>query len=191
MRLTLTNGPAAEPLSLDEAKLHLRVDGDDEDALISSLITTSRMHVETALGLVLITQNWRWQADCWPRNQIVELGLRPVQSVGDVSVRDAAGVATVLDPSTYVVDIAAGTARLSSREGCWPTPGARLGGAQVDFTVGYGSAAADVPEAIRQALKLLVAHWYEVRAPVEVGTIAARIPDTVSELLMPFKVRRL
>jgi hypothetical protein len=39
-----------EPLTLSEAKTHLRVDGEDEDALISSLITASREVVENYTG---------------------------------------------------------------------------------------------------------------------------------------------
>ena len=73
----------------------------------------------------------------------------------------------------------------------WPKPGARLGGIEIDFTVGYGNAATDVPEPIRQALRLLVAHWYEVRNPVHIGQMATRVPDTISELLMPYRVRRI
>lgn len=192
MRLTLTTGPAAEPLSLDEAKAHLRVDGTEEDGLISSLITTSRLHVEAALGLALIVQTWRWQADRWPDagDGVIELGVRPVLTVDAVSVTGADGMAAVLDPATYSVDIAGGVARLAALAD-WPAPGARLGGAIIDFTAGYGSAASDVPAPLRQALKLLVAHWYEVREPVYVGTMAARVPDTVSDLLAPFARRRL
>ena len=191
MRLTLLSGPAAEPLELDDVKAHLRLDGDDEDALLASLITTSRSHVETALGLALITQSWRWQADCWPRNGLVELMTRPIQSVDRVAVRAADGTQTVIDATDYILDVSGQTGRLAPSEGHWPKPGARLGGIEIDFTVGYGNAATDVPEPIRQALRLLVAHWYAVRNPVHIGQMATRVPDTVSELLMPYRVRRI
>ena len=117
MRLTLLSGPAAEPLELDEVKAHLRLDGDDEDALLASLITTSRSHVETALGLALITQSWRWQADCWPRNGLVELMTRPIQSVDRVAVRAADGTQTVIDAADYILDASGQTARLAPSEG--------------------------------------------------------------------------
>ena len=78
-----------------------------------------------------------------------------------------------------------------SRSGVWPAPGRRIGGIEIEFTAGYGDNPSDVPEPILQALKLLVAHWYEVRNPVHIGQMATRVPDTVSSLLAPYKVRRL
>lgn len=56
MALVLTNGPSVEPVSVSEAKAHLRIDGAEEDVLLASLILTSRLHVEAALGLALIDQ---------------------------------------------------------------------------------------------------------------------------------------
>lgn len=191
MRLTLLSGPAAEPLELDDVKAHLRIDGDDEDALLGSLITTSRSHVETAMGLALITQTWRWQADCWPQGGVVELMTRPVQSVEQIALRDGEGTQTVVDASVYSVDTSGQTGRVAPRDGAWPEPGKHLSGIEIDFTAGFGDAGTDVPEPIRQALRLLVAHWYEVRNPVHIGQMASRVPDTVSELLMPYRVRRL
>lgn len=191
MRLTLLNGPAAEPLELDDVKVHLRLDGNDEDALLASLITTSRQHVEAALGLALITQAWRWQSDRWPNDGIVELMTRPLQSVSDIRTYDADGVATVMDAADYIVAAGEHGARVVSKSGRWPVPGRHLDGIEIDFHAGYGDTDMSVPGPIRQALKLLVAHWYEVRNPVNVGSIATRVPDTVSELLQPYRIRRL
>lgn len=191
MRLTLLTGPAVEPLDLDEVKTHLRLDGDDEDALLNSLITTSRLHIEAALGLALMTQTWRWQADCWPAGGVVELMTRPLQNVSEIRVSNADGSAEILAAADYIVADGGATARLAARNGWWPQPGQRIGGIAIDFTAGFGDAANDVPAPIRHALKLLVAHWYEVRNPVHIGSFATRVPDTVSELLMPYRVPRL
>lgn len=67
MSLVLTSGPALEPVTLAEAKAHLRVDHNHEDSLIQSLIITSRLHIEAALGLALITQSWAYFLDRWPK----------------------------------------------------------------------------------------------------------------------------
>lgn len=191
MRLTLLTGPALEPLELDDLKAHLRLDTDDEDQYLSSLITTSRLHVEAAMGLALITQVWLWQADRWPATGCIELSIRPVQAVEEVSVVRADAVEETVATTTYQTDIAGGVARLAPSASTWPLPGARMGGARIRFRAGFGDVAGDVPDAIRHALKLLAAHWYEVRDPVHIGSHTARVPDIVSDLLLPYKVHRL
>ncbi|MFM1815269.1 MAG: hypothetical protein RLZ98_1964 [Pseudomonadota bacterium] len=187
MALTLTVQPAAEPLTLGEAKHHLRVDGSDDDSFIESLITTSRLHIEATLGIALITQGWKLTLDRWP-GQVVALPLRPLKTVDAVRVFDGAGAAVPVDASAYTVDIAAGRIFTDS---VWPHPGRTHAGIELDFTAGFGASASDVPEPIRQALKLLVAHWYEHREAVTTGDRGARIPIGVSDLLAPWKAMRL
>lgn len=191
MPLVLTSGPAAEPVTVAEAKAHMRVDGSAEDALIASLILTSRLHIETALGLALMTQSWRLVLDEWPRPGPVAVPIAPVQSVEAVNVRSLGGAITVVEPAEYVLDGASRPPRLVAVNGSWPAPGRKTGGIEIELTAGYGSTAASVPAPIRQALLLLVAHWYEHREPIEVGKTSTRIPDAVSDLLLPYRKVRL
>jgi uncharacterized phiE125 gp8 family phage protein len=192
MPLILAAAPATEPIALAEAKAHLRVDGSAEDTLIASLIVTSRLHVEAAAGLALITQSWSWFRDAWPPGPALDLPLRPVQSVAALRIYDAGGAAAALDPAGYILDGAGAPPRIV-RQGAlvWPVPGRVANGIEVAFTAGYGDAAEDVPAPIRQAILLLVAHWYEHRAPAEPGAPARPLPDMVSELLAPFRTLRL
>lgn len=191
MPLVLTSGPATEPVTVAEAKAHLRVDGTDEDALIASLILTSRLHIEAALGLALVTQSWRLTLDAWPQRGVIEVPLRPLQSVAAVRVRDAAGVATTIPLDSYFVDTASMPPRVAPVGAGWPAAGRALAGVEVDLVAGYGGSASSVPASIKQALLLLVAHWYEHRDPIEIGSSTTRIPAAVSDLLAPFKVTRL
>jgi uncharacterized phiE125 gp8 family phage protein len=192
MPLLLTSGPAVEPVTLAEAKAHLRVDGSAEDTLIASLIVTSRLHVEAAAGLALITQGWSWYLDAWPRGHALKLPLRPVQSIAAVRLYDEAGAAAALDPATYLLDGAAAPPRLV-RHGAlpWPKPSRIANGIEIAFTAGFGPAAADVPAPIRQAILLLIAHWHEHRSPLEDGVDAEPLPTMVSELLGPYRSVRL
>ena len=192
MPLVLTAGPAVEPVTLAEAKAHLRVDGTAEDTLIASLIVTSRLHAEAAAGLALITQSWSTFLDAWPPGPHLKLPLRPVQGIDAVRLYNEAGAATIVPPETYLLDSASAPSRLV-RQGAlaWPTPGRIANGIEIAFTAGYGDAAADVPAPIRQAILLLVAHWYEHRSPLEVGAQAQPIPGMVSDLLGPYRTMRL
>ena len=192
MPLVLTAGPAVEPVTLAEAKTHLRVDGTAEDTLVASLIITSRLHVEAAMGLALITQSWSWFFDAWPAGAAVKLPLRPVQSITAVRLYDENAVVTTLASDTYFLDGAGAPARLV-RQGAlvWPKPGRIANGIEIALTAGYGDAAADVPDPIRQAILLLIAHWYEHRSPLEVGPQAQLPPDMVSKLLAPYRTMRL
>jgi uncharacterized phiE125 gp8 family phage protein len=190
MGLVLTSAPASEPVTVAEAKAHLRVDGSAEDALIASLILTSRLHVETAIGLALITQEWRLTLDGWPEARDVALPLRPLQAVDAVRVLGAAGDAATIAPSQYLVDVASVPPRLV-RRGAFPVPGVPVGGIEIVFTAGYGDAADDIPAPIRQALLLLVAHWHEHRDPLEIGSAEIVVPPAVSQLLQPYRVIRL
>jgi len=191
MALVLTSAPVVEPVTLSEAKAHLRVDGAAEDTLIGSLILTSRLHIETALGLALITQGWRLSLDAWPEGRELELPLRPLQAVREVRVFSADNMSSLVPAETYLVDLAGVPPRLVRRGAMWIAPGRPAGGIEIDFTAGYGDAASDVPAPLRQALLMLVAHWYEHREPVELGSPVAAVPSAAYELLAPYRTRRI
>ena len=191
MSLVLMSAPATEPVTVAEAKAHLRVDATNEDTLIASLILTSRLHLETALGLALITQSWRLFLDRWPPTKDIELPIRPLQSIDAVRVWPADGAAAAIDADDYLADIASAPPRLVRTGVIWPQPGKAANGIEIDLTAGYGPAASDVPGPLRQALLLLVAHWYENREPIAVGAPETAVPRAVSELLEPYRVKRL
>lgn len=191
MALVLTSGPSVEPVTAAEAKAHLRIDDATEDVLIASLILTSRLHVEAALGLALINQTWMQVLDRWPPGGVVELAIAPLQAVTAVRVRNDAGVATVVPPTNYLVDIASKPPRLVWNNAAPLTPGLVANGIEIDLSVGFGATAASVPAPLKHAVLMLTAHWYEHRDPVEIGSTAARIPDAVSDLIQPFRKIRL
>lgn len=192
MALVLLSGPLIEPITLAEAKAHLRVDGSVEDTLIASLVTTSRLHVEAALSCALISQSWTYLLDAWPKNGTVILPMYPVQSIELVQVYDAEDSVSVVAPEDYLLDGTGPPPRFVRRNlKSWPRPGRSANGIEIAFTAGYGTAASDVPEPVRQALHLLVAHWYEHREPAGCENGSIRIPPTISSLLSPYTAKRL
>jgi uncharacterized phiE125 gp8 family phage protein len=192
MALVMTAAPAAEPISLAEAKAHLRIDANDEDALLGSLITAARMVVERTLSLALITESWSLYLDGWPRSGTIVLPIQPVQVVTAVRVYDPDDTSSTVNSETYSIDVLSEPARLVLSAGAVQLSPARLLNAfEVAFTAGYGDEASDVPQPIRHAIKLLVAHWFEHREPVVLGAAAQEVPATVAGLLLPYRRVRL
>jgi uncharacterized phiE125 gp8 family phage protein len=192
MTLVLTTPPAVEPISLAEAKAHLRLESGSADTLVASLIVTSRLHIETVLGLALVTQGWTWLIDAWPDLAVLRLPMRPVQSISAVRVYAEDGSVVSLPADSYLLDGNGAPARFVRRRGrVWPMPGRNANGIEIAFVAGFGAQAADVPEDIRHALLLLVAHWYANREPMELGSPAVAIPEDISRLLKPYRALRL
>jgi uncharacterized phiE125 gp8 family phage protein len=192
MPLILMSGPAVEPVSLSEAKAHCRVDSETEDTLISSLILAARLHIEQQLDLALISQSWSYYLDQWPADDHVELPLAPLMYVQSVVTYNAADEATSVDPADYSIDTASRRPRIAFNSGVGrPVPGRSVNGIEIAFTAGYGTTADDVHMPIRQALKMLIAHWYEAREPVVISQHAESVPATVASLIAPYRSAKL
>lgn len=186
MGLKLITPPAAEPVSLDEQKLHMRVDGADEDTLIEAQVVAARMLCESHLCAAIVTQVWEWTLDGFaPR---LEIPHGPVVSVDSIAYVDPAGVSRTLDVAAYQVDVTARPAVILPAPGAaWPrTRDQQLAAVTVRFTLGFGDAAA-VPASIKAAIKLLAAHLYANREPVNIGNIVNELPFTVASLLNPHR----
>jgi uncharacterized phiE125 gp8 family phage protein len=191
MALIMTSAPAIEPVTLADAKAHLRVDGTAEDAFISSLIITARLQVEAALGLALIQQGWSWRLDRWPASGAVELPLRPVAAVQSVRVQNSDLSYTVVAAANYLADGLALPPRLVPTGAGLPPPGVAALGCEIQFTAGFGPLAADVPAPLRAAILLLIAHGHENREPAADGALPSPSPEGVNALLNPYRIRRL
>lgn len=190
MALVLTGGPLIEPITVAQAKAHLRIDTTAEDILIASLILTSRLHIEAALGLALITQYWQLQLNAFPPANALTLPLYPVSAITAVRTIAADGTITTLSPSATALD-AGPPARVVCTGLNWPAVTAVANGISISFVAGFGASADAVPAPIRQAMLLLVAHWYEHRDPIEIGEPGSAIPKAVSDLLAAYRRPRL
>jgi uncharacterized phiE125 gp8 family phage protein len=182
--------PAAEPLSLADAKAYLRVAHADDDGLIAALIASARAHVEAQTRRALITQTWRHVRDAWPADGRIAVLPAPLQSLAAARVYDAEGDTQAIDLQAFVVDAVSAPGVLSFPLWSAPAPGRTTAGIELDIVVGYGDAATDVPEPLRLAIRQLVAHWYENRG-VAAGGGAAPLPVTVAELIAPYRVLSL
>lgn len=210
--LRQVTGPALEPVSLAEIKEHARIDGLDDDAYLTALISAARELVCRVTGRALITETWTLTLDQWPQGRAehewwsgvrempvtsidageIELKRAPFAGVTKVETLDEDGVATEWPASNYYSDpVAGGMGRLVRRRGAsWPAVERDRGGIVITFTVGYGADPAAVPSALRHAVKLLVTHWFEKREPASDCAASALMPMGLGAILQQFKVGR-
>jgi uncharacterized phiE125 gp8 family phage protein len=183
----LLTAPAVEPLTLAEAKAFLRVAHDDDDAVVTALIAAARAHVETATRRALIAQTWRLVRDAWPTDGRVAVTPAPLIDVVAARLRDEHGAAHALDVDAFSFVAGAVPAVLRFAPWSLPAPGVAANGIEIDVTIGHGASATAVPAPLIQAVRLLVAHWYEHRGIVVNGQPGAPLPQTIRALLAPFR----
>jgi len=178
MPLQLAAPSSEEPVTLWEAKLHLRVDFDEDDTLIASLITAARQAAETLTGRQFVTARWKMVLDSFPGPSLmgvpagqsfslpghaVLLPKCPVQSVIAINYLDMGGALQTMPASSYTVDAACEPARITPVFGqIWPPTLPQIGSVGVIFDAGYGSAS-DVPAGIKSWIKLRVGSLYSHR----------------------------
>jgi uncharacterized phiE125 gp8 family phage protein len=185
LTIVQTVAPAEEPVTTAEAKAHCRVDHDDEDTLIASLIVAARQWCESWTGRQFVTATWRLSLDGFP-GCAIRLPKPPLQSVSSVAYDAADGTATTLGSSAYRTDADSEPGRLTPAYGLtWPTARCQTNAVRVTYVAGYGAASA-VPKAVKQAILLLVGHWYANREAVGSGGVASEIAMTAQALLTPF-----
>jgi uncharacterized phiE125 gp8 family phage protein len=187
MSLILTTPPSVEPISLAEAKVHLRVPHVDDDAYISTLIVSARRRVEVRTGLRLITQGWSQFLNCWPTFGMIDVGLNPVSAISDIVVYGDTDTPATIDAAHYFLDATTNPPRVVFRQGRTPSPpGRRAKGIELRLIAGFGAAAA-VPQDLKQAILFLVADAFANR-----GDDGARaMTPAVSELINAYRVMRL
>ena len=179
----LKSAPIEEPVSLAEAKLHLRLDADPnaspasthpDDTLVQGLISASRQWCEYFQGRAYIAQIWDIYLDSFPAEKFISLPLAPLQYVAFMTYLDGSGASqtvSFIDPSgtilyetdDYIVDISCQPARICLKNGkAWPSSLDQASSILIEIVCGYGTAA-DVPNVVKAAILLKLSDLYENR----------------------------
>jgi uncharacterized phiE125 gp8 family phage protein len=197
MALQIVTPPTVEPITLAEAKAHLRVDHTDDDTLISLLIKSARSHLDGKngyLGRALIQQTWDFIIDFFPENEI-RIPLPPLISVTSVIYLDAGGVEQTVPVFDYTVDNVSEPGWVVPSTNGWPTPFEGINAVRIRFVAGYTpiadspvDLASNVPFAIKAAMLLLIGSLYANRENVVAGTVANELPWGVKQLLQPYRI---
>ena len=187
--LRLKTSPASEPVSLAEAKLHLKIESIDtaEDSLIQRLIVVARRRAEVSTGRALVTQTWTLALDSFP-GDVIEVPRPPLSSVASITYIDPEGVTQTLAADRYRVDAQREPGRLTPAwDESWPATRPVSNAVEVQFVAGYGDPG-KVPEDIRQALLLIVGRYYAHREDVQAGgTPPVKMPLGAEHLLLPYR----
>jgi len=176
--------PAAEPITLAEAKAHCRVDHSTDDSLIQGYITAAREWVEDYIDRSLVSQRLVMKLDSFPHE--IELPRPPMIASGTATavtvtyVTGEAGGTATLSTSSYRVDRDAtpGVIR-TNYAGSWPSHLIDQNSVTVTWWAGYGDPAS-VPQRVKNAMLMCVHELYEKRGDAAMPEAAMRLLDTVS-----------
>ena len=170
----LSTGAVTEPVTLAEAKEYARIDGFNEDTLITSLIKMARIHCESYIGKSIVLKTVTIDSFTFPYQFQMPYG--PLTNEANISKCVTIDENNVETPLQYRVNA-----------GLFPKLFI-LGGAQsYKFKLVYSAGFTTVPDDIKLAIKMMVNTLYERREDVIIGSIVADFPLGVKALLMPYK----
>lgn len=204
--LTVNTSESAYAITSAEVKNWLRIDGSDDDTVITSLIKTAHNWAKKYTKRSLTTQTLTLSIDSIydvdiPLQEGQYTGIdiditrrsillpeSPVASITSVKYYDDADTESTFASSKYYLDKAGIPARFVLRQGeSYPT-GLRVANAlEIKYVAGYGGSS-DVPEDIKQACLLYCAYLFEQRGD---GEKNLNPPYSATQLLQPYTIKQL
>lgn len=175
--------PSVEPVSVSEARHHLRVDDDTDNTYIASLISVARELAEAELDRTLLTTQWQMKLDGFPAGDI-ELPRPPmsvIQTSVVVSYTPSDGTVSTLPSTQYRVDTASTPGVIRPLySGTWPAFIIDANSVTITWWAGYGNDGASVPAVVKNAMLITLTELYENRS-------AAKMPEAAKALLSAAK----
>ena len=162
--LSLVTDATVEPVTLAEMKTFMKVDLTDEEDVITSLIASARKKLETWAGIGMTSKTFDYYLDEFA--DVIEIPLPPLQSVDAFVYNDSSYDETAVTSTLYTTFTYSGITRgeiIKKDTGAYPTSTAPKNKVRIRFTNGFGALASDVPDDLKTAIKLTVAHWFENR----------------------------
>jgi len=187
--LVRTTDATVEPVTLAEAKAHMRVDFSADDTYIGTLITAARRHAENRTGRSFITQTWVQYLDAFPR--FIELHRGDVIGITTLKYIDTDGALQTWDAANYQTDLKDNPARVMPARNVsnWPNTSTEdFNAVQVTYTAGYGATAASVPADIRQAVLVITEHLYGFGREVVTDMRLQTVPFSAYNLLEEYRL---
>lgn len=180
--LAYISGPSVEPLGLDEARRHIRVDSTEDDDLILGLIPVARQYCEAKCNRSFGVQTWKETFDAFPNGRYIELRNPPLVSVTSITYLDDNGIPTVFGSSNYIVASSHVPGRIIlENDSDWPSTQTQQDAVSVLFTAGA------VPVAVKHAMKLVVGELFQNREMKIIGSYVVN-NDMIDNLLSPHQI---
>lgn len=185
---------AGEPVTLNDARLHVRIITDPQDAsahpddgLVAGFIASARGLAEGKLGRRIGARSFDLMLDAFPCASSFVLPLSPVTEITEIAYSDAGGTQQILLPASYHLDTGGLVQRLSLMPGAsWPSTQARAQAVRISLKAGWS--AADVPAPVKQWMLLQIGTWYDNRESVVVSDDEPAAMPFVDGLLDPYRV---
>ena len=193
----LVTPPAIKPVTVEYVKKHSLIDHDEQDDVIDLLIDAATTHLDGwtgTLGRALCEQTWRQDYDDFCSR--LRLPLGPVISLASVKYIDTDGAEQTVSAAEYTLRTdSLGSYVEFGSDYSFPALNAAEAAVSVQFVAGYADSGegenrvSTVPAAIKHAIVLLVAHWFENREAVMTGqgSAAVALPMGVDALLAPYR----
>ncbi len=173
------------PLTTAALKLHLKVDFDEDDDLIDQLILAATEFCQNFQNRIYVNASQTMVLDSW--QTVIRPPWSPLVSIDSITYVDTDGATQTLSSSLYRVDTTNEPGRITAAYNTsYPSIRAVTNAITITYTAGYG-AAADVPDDVKNAIKLLVGSWYEYREDATEMNLTTS-PSGVKALLWPNRV---
>lgn len=175
-------------VQLTDMLAHLNLTAGLDDALVQDKINSAEAWIEQFTGLALLPQTRTIYFDRFHRS--LKLPVRPVQSITSITYLDDTQTQQTLASNSYIatpLNSDDNPTYLYPASGtCWPVTARVKSAVAVTVQAGYASAA-NVPLPLYEAIKLLVAHWYENREASLVGITSSELPFALTDLLNHYR----
>jgi len=191
-RWKVTSEPVDYPVTLAEAKDYLRVEHSEEDDIITECIRSAVDYCEQELDLAIMDQEITVKLDAFPSSSVIKLPRTNLLSVTEFTYNDSNGDSQTF--TGYTADTFSTPGRVVRNDLAWPQTQARANSVTIVYRAGFKEyetgGASFVPGAVRQAMMMLITHWYDNRAAIVIGSgiVSEELQLAVTQLLSKYRV---
>ena len=185
----LTTAATTLALTLNEAKAQLNVTSTADDTLITNHIKAATKMLEDRCGRCFVTQTRTLKLHSFEDTRYACDGYirpprSPLKSVSSISYVAYDGTTTTMPSSDYSVSTGDQPGVVTPAYGAvFPSVRPQLNPVTITYVAGHSTVSSGVPFNVKQAVGMVVAHFYRNREAVLTGTISKDIEYGVDALL--------